>query len=150
MVFGGILPNHTLAGLLKVIGKALHMISFETPWRCMVVLNVAMWSQGSRVPSYESRIDILNLEGRGWLVMDAIKKESVLYLIHVIFSSHVIFHLFHGSFHLVHLHFQMSYPTSNGTFGLVFFSIVFSPSILWILPMLLTTALSTVSINFSC
>ena len=38
-----------------------------------------MWSQGSRVPSYESRIGILNLEGRGWLVMDAMKGESVLW-----------------------------------------------------------------------
>ena len=80
MVVGGSLPNHTLAGPFNVVGKALHMISFGTPWRCMVVLNVEMWSQGLRVPSYESRVGILNLEGRGWLVMDAMKGESVLWM----------------------------------------------------------------------
>ena len=40
---------------------------------------MAIWSQGSWVPSYESRVGILNLEGKGWLVMDAIKEESVLW-----------------------------------------------------------------------
>ena len=30
-VLGGILLNHTHAGLLRVVGKALHMISFGTP-----------------------------------------------------------------------------------------------------------------------
>ena len=42
MVFGGILPNHTLAGAFDVVGKALHMILSGTPWKCMVVLNMAM------------------------------------------------------------------------------------------------------------
>ena len=42
MVFGGSLPNHTLAGPFNIVGKALHMISSGTPWRCMVILNVAM------------------------------------------------------------------------------------------------------------
>ena len=79
MVVGGSLPNHTLAGPFNVVGKALHMISFGAPWRCMVVLNVEMWSQGLRVPSYESRVGILNLEGRGWLVMDVMKGESILW-----------------------------------------------------------------------
>ena len=45
----------------------------------MVILNVAIWSQRSHVPSYESRVGILNLKGRGWLMMDAIKGESVLW-----------------------------------------------------------------------
>ena len=31
IVFGGNLPNHTLARPFNVIGKALHMISFGTP-----------------------------------------------------------------------------------------------------------------------
>ena len=79
MVFGGSLPNHTLAGPFNVVGKALHMISSGTPWRCMVILNVAIWSQRSHVPSYESRVGILNLEGRGWLMMDTIKGESILW-----------------------------------------------------------------------
>ena len=30
-VFRGILLNHTRAGLLRVVGKALHIISFGTP-----------------------------------------------------------------------------------------------------------------------
>ena len=80
MVFGGSLLNHSLVGPFKVIGKALHIILSETPWRCMVVMNVAMWSQGSRVPSYESRAGILNLEGKRWLVMEATKEESILWM----------------------------------------------------------------------
>ena len=36
-----------------------------------------MWSCGSRIPSYKSNAGILNLEGRGWLLMDAMKGESV-------------------------------------------------------------------------
>ena len=79
MVFGDSLPNHTLAGSFNVVGKALHMILSGTSWRCMVVLNVAMWSQGSRVPSYVYKVGILNLEGRVWLVMDAMKGELVLW-----------------------------------------------------------------------
>ena len=75
-VFGGILLNHTRADPLRVVGKALHIISSETPWRCIVVLKVAMWSHRSNVPSYESKKGILNLEGRGWLLMGAIKGES--------------------------------------------------------------------------
>ena len=31
MVFGGILLNHTYVGLLRVVRKALHIISSETP-----------------------------------------------------------------------------------------------------------------------
>ena len=31
IVFGGSLPNHTLARPFSVIGKTLHMISFATP-----------------------------------------------------------------------------------------------------------------------
>ena len=76
-VFGGILLNHTHAGPLRVIGKVLHIISSETPWRCIVVLKVAMWSHGSRIPSYESNEGILNLEGMGWLLMEVMKGESV-------------------------------------------------------------------------
>ena len=42
MVFGGDLPNYTLVRPFSVVGKALYMISSKTPWRCMVVLNMAM------------------------------------------------------------------------------------------------------------
>ena len=38
-----------------------------------------MWSNGSRVPSYESREGILNFGGRGWPLMEAVKGESVLW-----------------------------------------------------------------------
>ena len=77
--FGGILLNQTRAGPLRVVGKSLHMISSRTPWRCIVVLKVAMWSNGSRVPSYESREGNLNFDGRGWPLMEAVKGESVLW-----------------------------------------------------------------------
>ena len=42
MVFGGSLLNHTLAGPFEVVGEALQKILSRTPWRCMVVLNVAI------------------------------------------------------------------------------------------------------------
>ena len=77
--FGGILLNHTHAGPLRVVGKALHIISSGTPWRCIVVLKVAMWLKGSRIPSYESKKGILNFGGRGWPLMSAVKGESVLW-----------------------------------------------------------------------
>ena len=48
-----------------------------TPWRCIVVLKVAIWSKGSRVPSYEFKEGILNLWGKGWLLMEVVKRESV-------------------------------------------------------------------------
>ena len=38
-----------------------------------------MWSHGSCVPSYEFRVGILNLDGKGWLVIDTVKKEFVLW-----------------------------------------------------------------------
>ena len=79
MVFGGSFSNHTLAGPFKMVRKAPYMILSRTPWRCMVILNVAIWSQGYHVPSHESKVGILNLEGRGWLVMDVVKGESVLW-----------------------------------------------------------------------
>ena len=76
-VFGGILLNHTRAGPLRVVGKALRMISSGTPWRCILVLKVAIWSKGLRVPSYESKEGILNLGGKGWSLMEVVKGEFV-------------------------------------------------------------------------
>ena len=76
-IFGGILLNHTRASPLRMVGKALHIISSRTPWRCIVVLKVAMCSHWSRVPSYESNKGILNLEGKGWLLMKVTKGESI-------------------------------------------------------------------------
>ena len=76
---GGILLNHTRASPLRVVGKALHIISSGTPWKCIVVLKVVMWSKGSRVLSYESKEGILNFGGRGWPLMSAVKGESVLW-----------------------------------------------------------------------
>ena len=77
IVFRGILLNYTRADPLRVVGKALHIISFGTSWRCIVVLKVAIWSKGSCVPSYESKEGILNLGGKGWLLMEAVKGEFV-------------------------------------------------------------------------
>ena len=79
MVFGGSLLNHTLTGPFNMVGKAMHMILSRIPWRCIVDLNVAMWSQGFRFPSYKSKVGILNLEGKGWFVIDAVR-ESVLWM----------------------------------------------------------------------
>ena len=47
------------------------------PWRCIVVLKVAIWSKGSCVPSYESKEGILNFRGKGWPLMEVMKGESV-------------------------------------------------------------------------
>ena len=44
---------------------------------CIVVLKVTIWSKGSRVPSYESKEGILNFGGKGWPLMEVVKKESV-------------------------------------------------------------------------
>ena len=77
IVFWGILLNHTRAGPLRVVRKALHIISSRTPWKCMVVLKVAIWSNGSRVPSYESNEGILNFEGKGCPLMEVVKGEYV-------------------------------------------------------------------------
>ena len=76
-VLGGILLNHTRASPLWVVGKALHIISSGTPWRCIVVLKVAIWSKRSYALSYESKEGIFNLEGKGWLLMEVVKRESV-------------------------------------------------------------------------
>ena len=76
-IFGGILLNYTRASPLRVVGKALHIISFGTSWRCIVVLKVAIWSNGSRVPLYESNEGILNFGGKGWPLMVDMKEEFV-------------------------------------------------------------------------
>ena len=51
-------------------------------------------------------------------------------IIHMVCSPHGILHLFHGSFHLVHLPPQIWYSTSDDTSGLISFNIVHSPFIL--------------------
>ena len=60
-----------------MIGKALHMISFETPCKYMRVLNDSKWLRGSFDPSYASDYGILNLVGRGKDVTSVVKGESV-------------------------------------------------------------------------
>ena len=69
--------NHTRVGPLSVVGKALHMISFGTPYKCMRVLNDSRWSRGSFDPSHASTCGILNLAGRGKDVTGAVKGELV-------------------------------------------------------------------------
>ena len=149
MVFGGNFLNHTLVGPFKVVGKALHIISSVTPCRCMVVLNVAMWSQGSCISSYESKVGVLNLEGKGWLVMDAVKGESVLWTRSSTWLTLTeSFHFFHSSLHLVHFSLQVWYPMSDNTSGLVLFNIVFNTFTSWILASF-STMLLMLPINFS-
>ena len=110
-VFGGILLNHTRASPLRVVGKALHIISFGTPWRCIVVLKVTMWSHGSCVPSYESNEGTLNLKGRGWLLMEVMKGELVRW---------------HGPPYLIHLIFQMWHPTQGCALWIILMLNIFS------------------------
>ena len=74
---GAILLNHTWAGPLNVVGKALHMILFETPCMCMRVLNDSKWLKGSFDLSYVSTCGILNLVGKGKDVTDVVKGESI-------------------------------------------------------------------------
>ena len=112
IVFGGILLNHTRDGPLRVVRKALHIISSGTPYRCIVVLKVAMWSHGLRVQSYESNASILNLEGKGWLLTEAMKGELVRWTKSstwfVLF--HILPHLIHSPPHLIHFTFQVWHP----------------------------------------
>ena len=71
-------------------------------------------------------------------------------VIHVTCPSHGFLHLLHGSFHLMHLSLQVGYSMSDSTSRMISsLNVVFSPFILKILPVLLATALSTVSVNFS-
>lgn len=76
-VLGVILLNHTLVGPLSVVGKALHMISSWTPYRCMRVLNNSRWLSGFFDPSYAFTCGIQNLAGRGKEVTYVVKGESV-------------------------------------------------------------------------
>ena len=112
--FRGILLNQTHARPLRVVGKALHMISSGTPWRCIVVLKVAMWSNGSRVPSYESKEGSLNFNGRGWPLMEAVKGDSVNQIFYRIRPPHILFHFLHDFLHLVHFFFQVWYHSWSG------------------------------------
>ena len=107
-VFVGILLNHTHVGPLRVVGKVLYIISFRTLWRCIIVLIVAIWSKGLRVPLYESKEGILNLGGKGWLLMEAVKGESVRW----IKSS--------TRFALLTFPLQVWHPSRSGTHWLVF------------------------------
>ena len=74
---GAILLNHTQAGPLSVVEKALYIISSRTPYKCMRFLNDSRWSKASFNPSYASTYGILNLAGRGKDVIGAVKGESV-------------------------------------------------------------------------
>ena len=77
MELEAILLNHTQASPLSVVGKALHMISSETPCKCMRVLNDSRWLKGSFNPSYASTCGILNLTSRGKDVISVVKGESI-------------------------------------------------------------------------
>ena len=47
MELGVNLLNQILTGPFSVVGKALHMISFATPCKCIKVLKDFKWSKGS-------------------------------------------------------------------------------------------------------
>ena len=70
--------NQILAAPFSVVGKALHMISSATPWRCIKVLKVSRWSRRSLTSSWLSIYDMWNLCGRGKELTKAVNRESVL------------------------------------------------------------------------
>ena len=77
MELGVNLLNHILVGPFNVVGKARHMISSRTPWKCIRVLNDSKWSKRSFNSSWASICGIQNFAGRGNKVMGAVKGESV-------------------------------------------------------------------------
>ena len=130
-VFGGILLNHTRAGPLRVVRKALHIISSGTLWRCIVILKVTIWSKRLRVPSYESREGILNLGGKGWPLMEAMKGNSVWWTKSSTRFALLMFSLISSMTFLIliHLPLQLWHPSWSGTpwlaFGLSISSSIF-------------------------
>ena len=71
------LLNQILTGPFNVVGKALQIISFDAPWRCIRVMKNSKWSKGSLDPSKFSTCGIQNFGGSGNEVMDAMNDESV-------------------------------------------------------------------------
>ena len=119
IVLGAILPNHTLAGPFSVVGNALHMISSETPCRCIRVLNDSKWSSGSFDPSYASTCSIQNLARRGKKVTCAMKGESIRWTSSSkLVPSHCVHHHIHLLFH--HLHVLSVLPAGDIAFFLIF------------------------------
>ena len=50
MELGVNLLNQTLARPFNIVGKALHMMSFAIPYRCIKVLKDSRWPRGSLDP----------------------------------------------------------------------------------------------------
>ena len=71
------LLNQILMGPFSVVGKALHMISFGIPWRCIRVLKDFDWSKGSLFMSQFSTCGIRNFGGRGKELTDVVKGASI-------------------------------------------------------------------------
>ena len=76
-MLGVSLLNYTLAGPFSVVEKALHIISFGAPCRCLRVLKDSRWSSGSLDPSYVSTCGIRNFVGRGKDVTSMENGESI-------------------------------------------------------------------------
>ena len=76
-VFEVSLLNHTLASPFSVVGKALHMISFRSPCKCMKVLNDSRWSSRSLDPSFASTCGIRNFAKSEKEVTWVVNGESV-------------------------------------------------------------------------
>ena len=77
--FGVNLLNQILTGPFSIVGRAQHMISSGTPWRCIKVLKVSRWSNGSLTPSLLSICGIQNFCGRGQELTEIVNGESVLF-----------------------------------------------------------------------
>ena len=77
IVLGVSLLNQTLAGPLRRVGNALHIISSGTPCRCIRILKDSKWLSRSFDLSYVSTFGIRSFARKGKEVTWAVKGESV-------------------------------------------------------------------------
>ena len=76
-VFWVSLLNHTLTDSFSLVGKALHMISFATPCKCIRVLNDSRCSSESLDQAYAFTCGIRNFARKEKEVTWAVNGESV-------------------------------------------------------------------------
>ena len=75
------LLNHAHAASFSAIGKDWHTISSKVCCRLKVILKVAMWSNGSFNPSYDSSCGRWNFGGKGHSRTFDVNGESVIFTI---------------------------------------------------------------------
>ena len=73
--------NHSLAALLRVVGKERHIISSGGCWSPRVVLKVLRWSWGSLSPSNGSSWGKRDFDSTGHSSTATVKGESIAFTI---------------------------------------------------------------------